>query len=183
MKREEFQAKLVGWQSLGPFGSIQEMDADMVAAVGALGPEGAVWVAEALAAAADSSQTERRTILEFAEVYADRFPLELAGAGARCLAPGGPPLLVLALGSTRVRWLIAKIREIVEPPHVQDDLVVAAASSLGELGGPEARTLLTELQHRPGLSAEALREIEIALQSLERKPNSESRRGSSPRRE
>jgi hypothetical protein len=74
------------------------------------------------------------------------------------------PAIIEVIGALGLHEGIYWLKPLVSNPQLTTDELVRLACSLGEIGGPEARSLLKQMRALPGAAnPELQREIEIAL--------------------
>ncbi len=73
-----------------------------------------------------------------------------------------PPALIEAIASTRARHLVGSLAKAVSFARADDDVRIALANTVGELGGDTAIALLEGWAQRPDLSPSVAHELRFA---------------------
>ena len=166
MEKQDLQMRLASWENLGPMRSLEDLLREMGQYASTLDAAAASTIVELLCDLERDRSSLLGPLAEFIDIYAKLFPEALSSELLRKIGPNGPPILVELLGSARTAATVEALRRQVSLEQADEDLLVALASALGEIGSPEAITMLHELLHRPALPESARREIQIAFKNL-----------------
>jgi hypothetical protein len=111
-------------------------------------------------------------LVEFLDIYCDRYPNALGEALLQELRLNKSPRVILQLGCTGNVEVVTRLKQTIDLEIASDELLISLACVLGDLGSSEALTILHCLQRRKNLSNEVKNEIDIALQNLAQKARS-----------
>jgi len=146
----------------GPFESPADVTRAMTREAEVLGPQAAPELVQAIVALDSVQYQHIEVVYEFIEIYAALYPQALEAAILRQLTNQGPPILVDLLGTTGSAKAVQALASVIDPTAASEELAVALAGALGEIGGPQAQRWLQEWQQRNPAQTVAS-EIAIAL--------------------
>jgi hypothetical protein len=165
MNETELRAHLAGWQNLGPFREIEDLRREMTTVADAMSDLDADMVAATLVALArEDSSSLLDALCEFIEFFARSHRRALGTALLTRLERNGPPALVEQIGATDHPDAAKRLREHLDLKGASEPLLIALASTLGELSGDDAGALLDELAALGSLPKSVSDEIAIARQ-------------------
>jgi hypothetical protein len=157
---------LARWQNVTPFRTVDELRDEMARSVHEMGPDDASTLAEALISLEREGGHLLDPLLDLVDLYAEHNAASLAEALTTRLAPDGPPNAVEVLGATRSPLAVDTFRKRLDLENADEDLLVAVACALGDIGNQDASDMLLEMSRRSGLSAKVRQELEIALKNM-----------------
>lgn len=166
---EVLRRKVLGWINIGPLGTLEGRQRDMELTADALGADAVGMILDLLVAAEIDGGDEDflDSALEFAQVYAARFPQVTASAGLSRLSILGPASIVTVLGATGERDIVPRLLDVIDARRSPVDVVIALVDCLAELGGEASREGLEALQGGEGVHPEVAEEIGVALRVIE----------------
>lgn len=165
MNENEFRTQLASWQNLGPLREVADLHREMAAMAAAMSDPDADLVAAMLAALAREGESSTLDALcDFLAFFARSHPRALGTALLARLERSGPPVLVEHIGATDHPDAAKRLRENLDLQGASEPLLIALASTLGELHGNEASELLDELAALGSLPTSVRDEIAVARQ-------------------
>jgi hypothetical protein len=163
MTETELRAQLAGWRNLGPFREIEDLRREMAAVADSMSDLDADVVAAVLVALArEDDSASLDALCDFLEFFARSRPRALGAALLTRLEHTGPPVLVEQIGTTDHPDAAKRLRERLDLNAASEPLLIALASTLGELRGDDAGALLEELAALGTLPGSVRDEIAIA---------------------
>jgi hypothetical protein len=168
MERGDLQAMLASWQHLGPFRSVEEYYGEMRTQAQIIGSDAAPLLAATLIDMERHNDLLLDTLLEFLDFYSGFYPEALAQALLQHTQSDGPAVLVEVLGGTGNDQVVSHLRATLDLAQADESLLIALASTLGEIGDEAAVGWLHELALQSDLADDVRYEIAIALEFLER---------------
>jgi hypothetical protein len=163
MNETEFRSRLASWQNLGPLREIDDLRREMAAAAGAMSDADADMVAATLVALArDGEDSTLDALCDFLGFFAHSHPRARGAALLARLDSSGPPVLVEQIGATGQPDAVKRLRDSLDLQRASEPLLIAPASTLGELGGDGAAAFLDELAALTPLPSAVRDEIAVA---------------------
>lgn len=165
MNDTELRAQLADWRNLGPLREVEDLRREMAAVADAMSDLDADIVAAALVALPrEDDISSLDALCDFLEFFARSHPRALGTALLTRLERNGPPVLVEQIGATDHPDAVKHLRERLDLSTASEPLMIALASTLGELRGDDAGALLDELAALGTLPKSVRDEIAIACQ-------------------
>jgi hypothetical protein len=163
MNETEFRNRLASWQNLGPLREVDDLRREMAAAAGAMsGADSDMVAATLVALARDGEGSTLDALCDFLAFFADSHPRALGAALLARLDASGPPVLVEQIGATGHPDAVTHLRDGLDLQRASEPLLIALASTLGELGGDDAAAFLDDLAALAALPASVRDEIAVA---------------------
>jgi hypothetical protein len=163
MTEADLMTRIASWRNLGPLREPPDLEREMAATAEAMSDADADTVAAVVVLLDREGDPDTLgALLQFLEHYS---PLHRHALGAALLArlgPDGPPALVEQIGATDHPDAVKRLRECMDLAGASEELLIALASTLGELRGDDASALLDELASQDPLPAAVRDEIKIA---------------------
>jgi hypothetical protein len=171
MNETEFRNRLASWQNLGPFREIDDLHREMAEVADAMSDADADMVAVTLVALARAGDDSTLGALcDFLAFFARSHPHALGTALLARLDPSGPPVLVEQIGATAHPDAVKRLRDSLDLQRASEQLLIALASTLGELRGDDAASFLDDLAARAALPSSVRDEIAVARRLRNSRP-------------
>lgn len=165
MKEIELKAWIASWRNLGPLREIPDLEREMATVASTMSDSDADVVAAVLITLArEGDRKALGALLDLLEFFSSSYPRAFGAALLARLESGGPPELVEQIGATDHPNSVKCLRARLDLQNASEELLIALASTLGELHGDDAGTLLDELAARESLPTSVRDEISIARQ-------------------
>jgi hypothetical protein len=166
MNEAELRTRLAGWHNLGPLRELDDLRREMAVAAEAMTDFNADVVAATLVALdREGDRPALDALCDFLEFFTHSHPHALGAALLARLQPDGPPVLVEQIGATHHPDAARLLGERLNLQAASEPLLIALASTLGELRGGDADALLETVAALDSLPTSVRDEIAIARQA------------------